>query len=271
MELHVALPNGGAGLRPTPDVLVDLAVRAEALGYRAIWVLDHLLVGPTLRERYALVYEPLVLLAHLAARTRDVRLGTSVIVLPMRNPFVLAKQVATLDQLSGGRVVLGLGVGYSEEEFRNVGADYRHRGRRTEEAIHLFRHLFSGRGGPFEGEFYGYEEGYFEPLPPQGEALPIMLGGASDSALERTGRLADMWQAVAMKPEEFRERAAFVRRAAGERPVEVGTRVTLRGKADEMRAQLDAWEAAGADHLAISFGPLEGFAQRMETLARAIV
>ena len=267
MELHVALPNGGLGLRPSAEELADLAVRAEELGYRAVWALDHLLVGPTLRERYGFVHEPLVLLSYIAARTRTVRLGTSVIVLPMRNPFALAKQVATLDHLSAGRTVLGLGVGYSEEEFRNVGADYRRRGRRTEEAIRLFRHLFGGEQGPFDGEFYGYAEGYFGPAPPQGGRLPIMLGGAADAALMRAARLADMWQATAMKPEQFRERAAFLRRHAGERPVEVGARALLRGTTGEMREQAAVWEAAGADHIAISFGPLEGYAERMERLA----
>jgi alkanesulfonate monooxygenase SsuD/methylene tetrahydromethanopterin reductase-like flavin-dependent oxidoreductase (luciferase family) len=180
--------------------------------------------------------------------------------------------VATLDEMSGGRVTLGLGVGYSEEEFRNVGADYHRRGRRTEEAIHLFRHLFGGRPGPFEGEFYGYEEGYFEPLPAQGERLPVMLGGITDAALRRAARLADVWQSSGIGPERFRERAEFVKRCAQTegRSVEVGARARLKGGVGEMRAQLAEWEAAGAEHVALSFPPTEGFTERMEAFAKAL-
>jgi probable F420-dependent oxidoreductase len=268
MELHVALPNGDA--EATPEALVEIAVRAEELGYKALWALDHVLVGPGLRNRYSCVFEPMVALAAVAARTRTVRLGTSVIVLPMRSPFVLAKQVATLDQLSGGRFVLGLGVGYSEEEFRNVGADFHRRGRRTEEAIHLFRHLFSGSQEPFRGEFYGYEEGYFGPLPVQRERLPIMLGGGTDAALRRAARLADMWQATSTTPDRFRQRLAFLREAADGRPLQAGSRVRLEGDPERMLAELAEWEAAGADHVALSFPPVEGFVQRMEALAAAL-
>lgn len=268
MELHVALPNSGPDA--TGERLVEIGLRAEELGFQAVWVLDHLLVGPSLRDRYGRTFEPIVVLSYLAARTRRVRLGTSVIVLPMRNPFVVAKQVATLDAMSAGRAVLGLGVGYSEEEFRNVGADFGRRGRRTEEAIRLFRHLFAGRQGPFDGEFYAYREGYFEPLPPQGERLPIVLGGAADRALERAARLADVWQATALAPEQFRERLAHLRRHAGQRTVQAGARVALRGTVEDMKAQLQAWEAAGADHVALSFPPADAFSERMTALARAL-
>ncbi len=268
MELHVALPNGDADA--TAEDLVEIAVRSEELGYKALWALDHVLVGPSLRSRYTSVFEPMVTLAHAAARTRTLRLGTSVIVLPMRSPFVLAKQVATLDQLSGGRAILGLGVGYAEDEFRNVGADFHRRGRRTEEAIHLFRHLFGGSEGPFRGEFYGYEEGWFGPLPVQRERLPIMIGGGTDAALRRAARLADMWQATSTTPDRFRRRLAFLREEADGRPLQAGARVRLEGDAERMRAELAEWEAAGADHVAISFPPVQGFVRRMEALAAAL-
>ena len=120
MDVHVALPNGHAGV--TVDELVEISVAAEELGFAGVWPLDHVLVGPDLKDRYPWVVEPMTLLGFLAARTRKIRLGTSIIVLGMRNPFVVAKQAATLDLLCSGRFTLGLGAGYSEPEFRNVGA-----------------------------------------------------------------------------------------------------------------------------------------------------
>src|SRR5207248_11025677 len=119
------------------------------------WPLGDGLVGPDLKDRSPWVTERMTLLGYLAARTSRIRLGTSVIVLGMRNPFVVAKQAATLDLLSNGRFTLGLGAGYSEPEFRNIGASgvWSTRGKRLDEAIRLFRHLWSGKQGPFDGQF----------------------------------------------------------------------------------------------------------------------
>src|SRR5260370_21242025 len=207
MDVHVALPNGHAGV--TLDQLVEITEAAEELGFAGVWPLDHVLVGPDLKDRYPWVIEPLTLLGYLAARTSRIRLGTSVIVLGMRNPFVVAKQAATLDLLSNGRFTLGLGAGYSEPEFRNIGASgvWPTRGKRLDEAIRLFRHLWSGAQGPFAGQFFGYEEGDFGPPPPQGERLPILIGGGSDAALKRAGTLRDVWQSTGLNPDEYRDKA----------------------------------------------------------------
>ena len=141
MIFDVSLGNGAAD--SDPRLMVDTARAAEDLGFRALWTSDHLLAPSTLPQ-FARVFEPLVVLAHLAAVTSRIRLGTSVIVLPMRSPFVVAKQAATLDQLSNGRLILGIGVGSFGEEYTNVHADFRTRGARLDEAIRLFRHLWSG-------------------------------------------------------------------------------------------------------------------------------
>ena len=174
MDFHVALPNGHRGV--TVEEIAEITDAAEELGFAGVWPLDHVLVGPDLKDRYPWVLEPMVLLGYLAARTTRIRLGTSIIVLGMRNPFVVAKQAATLDLVSGGRFTLGLGAGYSEPEFRNVGASstWSTRGKRLDEAIELFRHLWSGSTAPFHGTFYSYDEGWFAPLPVQGEKLPIL-------------------------------------------------------------------------------------------------
>src|SRR3984893_11478360 len=185
MIFYVSLGNGGA--HSEPRLMVDTARAAEDHGFRALWTSDHLLAPSTLPQ-FARVFEPLVVLAHIAAVTSRIRLGTSVIVLPMRSPFVVAKQAATLDQLSDGRLILGIGVGSYGDEYTNVHADFHTRGARIDEAIRLFRHLWSGSREPFVGRFYGFPDGVFDPLPIQGAQLPLLIGGRSDAALRRAAR-----------------------------------------------------------------------------------
>ena len=199
MKFYVALPNFGRG--STVQAMAELAQEAEELGFDGIATTDHLLVPRGQPERYERIFEAMTVLAYIAGRTQRVKLLTSVIVLFMRNPFVVAKQAATIDQLSGGRLVLGLGVGWQEQEFANVHAEFRHRGRRMDEALRLFRHLFSGAQQPFEGEFYAYDDGVFDPLPVQREKLPILLGGNSDAAIRRAARAAEMWESTGIDPE----------------------------------------------------------------------
>jgi probable F420-dependent oxidoreductase len=272
VDVHVALPNGHRGV--TLGQLTQITEVAEELGFNGVWPLDHVLVGPDLKDRYPWVIEPMTLLGYLAARTSQIRLGTSVIVLGMRNPFVVAKQAATLDLLSNGRFTLGLGAGYSEPEFRNVGASgvWHTRGKRLDEAIRLFRHLWSGADGPFDGQFYRYDEGYFGPPPPQGETLPIMIGGASDGALKRAATLGDIWQSTGLNPDEFGAKAEKVRRLAQGRRVELGARTSLIGDPDAVLAKVKAFQRAGAEHVCAYFGStVEDFVPGMRAFAREVI
>jgi probable F420-dependent oxidoreductase len=272
MEVHVALPNGHQGV--TVDQVAEITDAAEELGFAGVWPLDHVLVGPDLKDRYSWVIEPLTLLGYLAARTHRIRLGTSVIVLAMRNPFIVAKQAATLDLLCGGRFALGLGAGYSEPEFRNVGAAgvWTTRGKRLDEAIQLFRHLWSGSPGPFQGQFYAYEEGWFGPPPPQGEKLPILIGGSSEAALRRAATLGDIWQSTGLTPEQFKPLAEWVKSHAGNRRVEVGARTILTGDPDAVLARVKEYEAAGAEHVCAYFGKRpEEFVPGMRAFAREVM
>jgi alkanesulfonate monooxygenase SsuD/methylene tetrahydromethanopterin reductase-like flavin-dependent oxidoreductase (luciferase family) len=192
----------------------------------------------------------------------------------MRNPFVVAKQAATLDLLSNGRLTLGLGAGYSEPEFRNVGASgvWHTRGKRLDEAIRLFRHLWSGAKGPFEGQFYRYEEGYFGPRPPQGEGLPILIGGGSDGALKRAATLGDVWQSTGLDPDQFRLKAEKVRSLANGRSVELGARTSLIGDPDTVLAKVKAFQKAGAEHVCAYFGAaVEDFVPGMRSFARDVM
>lgn len=267
MDLQVVLPNESPAMEP--ETLIGLGTAAEGLGYRAVWLPDHLLPPDAYGDVYGGVYEPLVTLSHLAARTTTVRLGTSVLVLPMRSPFVVAKQVATVDRLSGGRITLGVGVGWDRTEFASVGADFPTRGSRTDEGIALLRHLFRG-GGPFSGRYYGFENGVFAPEPARD--VPIMVGGTSDRALRRAAELADEWQGVNLTPEQFTRRVTRLRELT-DRPVRVGTRISWRGGRSELARAVDdthAFAEAGADAMAIWFGPASGFADRMTEFAAAV-
>ena len=269
MELHLAIPNYGRG--SSAESILEIALEAEALGFDGIGTTDHLLVPKGQPERYERVFEAMTVLAYLAARTQRVKLITTVIVVLMRNPFALAKQAATIDQLSGGRLVLGLGAGWNEAEFASVHADFSRRGRRLSEVIRLYRHLFSGSREPFEGEFYSYQDGVFDPLPVRGAQLPILLGGNSDPAVMRAARLADAWESTGLDIDAWRERASLLRSESANRKIDVGARINLSGGPKEMLAELTRWQAAGADHLMLGLGFSEGFAERMRLIAREVL
>jgi probable F420-dependent oxidoreductase len=266
VDLEVVLPDESPEM--APEALVKLAEAAERLGYRTLYLPDHLLPPAPYGDTYGGVYEPLVTLAHLAASTSAIRLGTSVLVLPLRSPFVVAKQVATLDRLSGGRAVLGVGVGWDRAEFAAVGADFTTRGARTDEDIALLRHLFRD-GGPFHGRFHHVEQGVFAPVPAR--PVPIMVGGTSAPALHRAATLADEWQAVGVDAAAFARCVDRLRELSDRRP-RVGARLGWRGGSDELARTVDeahALAAAGADAVAVWFGPADGAADRMAEFTAA--
>jgi probable F420-dependent oxidoreductase len=268
MQLHIAIPNFGRG--SSVEAMTEIAQEAEELGFDGIATTDHLLVPRGQPERYERIFDALVTLGYLAAHTKRVKLITSVIVLFMRNPFVVAKQAATVDQLSGGRLVLGLGVGWQEQEFANVHMEFRRRGSRMDEALQLFRHLFSGTSEPFQGRYFSYDDGVFDPLPLQRDRLPIMLGGNSDAAVRRAAQSAELWESTGVDPETWRGSAARLREWSGDRQVEAGARINLTGSAAEMLEQVKRWRDAGAQHLMLGLGFTDGFVDRMRTFAREV-
>ncbi len=245
-----------------------LARTAERLGYHTAWLPDHILPPEAYGPVFGGVYEPLVTIGFLAAVTERLRFGTSVLVAPLRNPFVLAKQVATLARLSGDRVTLGLGVGWNRPEFEAVGAHYGRRGEITDHTLELLAHLFSGSAAPYRGPGFGYDRGVFEPVP---AAVPIMIGGNSPAALRRAARWADSWQAVSLTPAEFAERAAPL--AAGARPVVPTVRIGWPegASADDVADTARSYTAVGARRVAVHFGPYERYDERMAALARILV
>ncbi|MEU4388973.1 TIGR03619 family F420-dependent LLM class oxidoreductase [Promicromonospora sp. NPDC023805] len=267
MELQVVLPNEFPTM--PARTLVDLARTAEDLGYTTAWLPDHVLPPGEYGQTFGGVYEPLVTIGHLTAVTEHLRFGTSVLVAPLRDPFVLAKQVATLHQLSGGRVTLGVGVGWNVPEFEAVGADYSRRGAVTDDMLALLAHLFAGGAAPYQGRRFSYEQGVFAPVPDG--SVPIMVGGNSDAALRRAARYGDVWQGLPADPGTFAERVRALAGLAGDRAVRPALRIGWDGSTPVERVAdaAVAYREAGAAQLAIHFGEHEGTAARMTALADA--
>ncbi|HEX6663314.1 MAG TPA: TIGR03619 family F420-dependent LLM class oxidoreductase [Gaiellaceae bacterium] len=188
MHLGVILPNYGSA--SSPAEIRRVAELAVELGYDSIWATEHIIVGPEGVDPYGRVYDPLVTLGWLAGLTESIGLGTSIILAPLHNPIHLAKEVATLQELSGGRLVVGLGLGWHRDEFEFMGVPFSGRGRRTDEAIEIMRALWRG-DADFDGELWSFHDATAEPHPsPPPE---IWIGGSSDRAIRRALELGDAW------------------------------------------------------------------------------
>ncbi len=193
MRLGFGAPVSGAWA--TPENLASFAARAEGAGYASLWTFQRLLVpaGSQLEPVYHSVLDPLVTLGYLAAVTSRIRLCVAVVNAPYVSPAVIAKQAATVDVLSAGRLELGLGLGWMPEEFAAAGADMARRGARTGEYVRVLRHLWRADGSAFSGEFYQIPAGHVAPRPVQRPGPPVLLGGLAPRALRRAGELADGW------------------------------------------------------------------------------
>jgi probable F420-dependent oxidoreductase len=211
-----------SGVWATPGNQVRFAQRAEALGYRTAWTFQRLLV-PAEREPdprsgmqvYRSVLDPVVSLAHLAGRTDRIRLGLAVLNMPFFSPALLAKQLASLDILSNGRLDVGLGVGWSKVEFVASGVPLERRGRRAEEFLRALQALWTDQVVEFDGEFYRIPSARAEPKPVQRPHPPVLLGGSAEAALRRAGRVAAGWISASNADLRHIDRPiATVRRAA---------------------------------------------------------
>jgi probable F420-dependent oxidoreductase len=193
MQIGFGLPVSGAWA--TPQSITRFATLAEANGYHSLWAFQRLLVGADqqLDPVYRSVLDPLVALGFAAASTSRVRLGVAIVNVPFVEPAYLAKQAATLDVLSDGRLDLGLGAGWSEPEFAATGASPERRGARVTEYVAALRALFAAGVSEHRGEFYTIPPSRVEPKPVQRPGPPILLGGAVPAALKRAGRIADGW------------------------------------------------------------------------------
>ena len=223
MKLGVILPS--AGPNTGADNIVATAKLAAELGYHSLWLTDHVVLA----ERVDAVYpyrshgrwdyppdtpwlDPLLSLAWAAAAAPALELGTSVLVLPIRNPVLLAKQVSSLDYLSGGRVILGVGAGWMEEEFDIIGEPFAGRGTRAEEMVALMRRYWSGESVEFDGQHYRTPApARMYPRPAQG-SIPILWGGHTDAALRRVARCGDGWHPTQISLAALEEGVGRLRR-----------------------------------------------------------
>ncbi len=220
MKLAVEFPS--IAYREGPEGITKLAKAVEDIGFDQLDMFDHVIMGYPTDNRPAPVYPPqmpimeaLMMLAYMAASTTKIGLGTEVLVLPQRQPVLVAKQVSTLDTLSAGRMRLGVGVGWQVSEYDALEEDFGNRGQRMDEAIHLLRAYWSDEKIDFNGEHYTSTAMAMEPKPPQGRELPIWIGGNSARALRRVGELGDGWLATAIQnPEKAASMVATIREHA---------------------------------------------------------
>ena len=290
MRIGVTVPNVHETLaeRATIEAVGRMA---DELGYDSIWCNDHLAI-PSARgdaaaepayaaaygeQRGQSIYEPLIVLAYLAAVTRRVMLGTSVYLLPLRTPLLAARQAVSLDRLSGGRLVLGVGAGWLESEFAAVGVPYRQRGRRTDEAIAMLKSLC------------GEENAEFLPKPVQRPHPPLWIGGRSDAAVRRAARTGDAWHPSHLTVDELRrqipalhaecERAGrpanevtvTTRRKLVRTPTDDGR--VLQGDAGAIAATVAELEQVGVSHLVVELpGSSEGeLLENLDWFAREVL
>jgi probable F420-dependent oxidoreductase len=209
--MHVPQWGGAA----TRTGVLDVARAVEDAGLDSIWVGDHVVVPAVYESRYPYraegpPFQPdegfldaLTLLAVIAGATEKVQVGTSVLVAPLRSPLVLAKIVSTIDVLSNGRVILGLGSGWLKEEFDAIGVDFETRGTRLTESIEILKLFWASGSAGFNGRHFSFEEVHCEPLPIQHGGPPVWMGGTSPAALRRIAQIGDGWIAVGSRPERI--------------------------------------------------------------------
>ena len=274
MKIGISIPNNW-GVE-NPQELVDLAVLADTLGYDSLWVTEHLLNVGYIGERLGNkpYYHSLGMLSFIAARTKNIALGTSVVVLPFRHPADQAKFAATIDQLSGGRLILGIGTGALEAEFEALNIPFRERGAITNESMQVMKTLWTQERASFHGRYWNFDDIMFSPKPLQKPHVPLWVAGMSPAAYRRTGTLGDGWHATGIPLEDFiagRDEIRRIAKEAGRDPAQItmsmrinvsyGTKFTTETERrsvldgddlDAMIAAIAEWRAAGVEHLILA-------------------
>jgi probable F420-dependent oxidoreductase len=263
--------NVGACARP--ETAVRVAQAAEAAGFDSVWTGEHVVLPdpqapPSPAPPRTPFLDPAVSLAFVAAHTRRLRLATGIIILPQRNPLVLAKEIASLDVVSGGRAVLGIGAGYLEAEFRALGVPFERRGARSDEAIDAIRALWSQERPGFRGAFYAFDGVDAHPRPFQRPGPPIVVGGTSPGALRRAVARGNGWYGFALDPAATERCLAGLARAAQqvERPAALGRlEITLTPPPGLDADGVRRYAALGVDRLAL-LGMLPGEAELLRMI-----
>lgn len=231
MKFGYILPNYGD--RIGAEELLQISELCEELGFDSVWATDHVIMPVELKEPYSQVLEPLTTLAVIAGRTQKIKLGTSIVVLPQRNPILVAKQAATLDSYSKGRVILGFGAGWAEKEYEFLNADFVRRGKVFDESVRLIRALWKDGVVNFDGDSFHVKDALFLPKPFNGH-IPIWIGGNGRTSINRVIRLGDGWHPVGPTMESFREGVQKIRAAGKNVTFSVRMTTDMRKKREDV-------------------------------------
>jgi probable F420-dependent oxidoreductase len=250
MQIGIHLPH--AGDQATPELIRRTAQRAEDMGLSDVWVSEHIIVPRASFPRSPLFFDPVLSLTWAAAVTKRVRLGTSVLVLPMRHPLPLAKELATLQNFSEGRLILGAGVGWLEAEFAALGVPFHERGRRTDEGIAMMRAVWSQDPVTFHAKYIAAEITEMSMLPLPVRPIPIWFGARSEAAYRRTVKIGDGWHGSQLTPAEVAPVIARLRRDRPEPEFTISMRTHWNGKDEgELRARIADYAESGVQHVMI--------------------
>jgi probable F420-dependent oxidoreductase len=292
MIIGLNLPNYGP--LGTRDAMTTIAGHAEELGYRSLWTSDQILLPTSEPEPFGHLLETFTSLTWIAAHTTHIRLATGVLVLPQRNPLLVAKQAATLHHLSRGRLTLGVAAGWIEGEFEFLGADFRHRGEVEDEYVTAIRTLFDDPVPRFHGRHVEFDEALFSPRP--ATPVPIVIGGNGPAALRRAAALGDGWHGLWRSPADVRAAAAALG-ATARRPFAISVRTrarigrrldrddagasaatgeavtALHGTPDQIAARASEFADAGVDELVVepAASTLEDFLDQSARLASVLI
>lgn len=235
MRFGIWLPN--CRHLATPEIIRTAAVRAEALGYDSVWVSDHVVVPRANVANFGTtIFDPLITLGVVAGATRRVRLGTTVLIVPYRPAVVTAKMISSLDALSDGRVILGVGAGWVAAESAMLGVPFAERGPMTDEYLRAMQELWTSPSPSFSGKYVQFHDLHFEPRPTQTPHPPIWVGGHSRAALRRTVELGAAWHPINRSPEELRAGVAELARLSRARGRATPPALTLRNDVRILRA-----------------------------------
>jgi probable F420-dependent oxidoreductase len=272
MKFGLRYCNTGAYVDPAKAV--ELAQAGEAAGFESIWTVEHTVVPSGYGSTYPYATggkmaggddsiplpDPLIWMAYVAAATRRVKLATGIMILPQHQPAVVAKQVATLDYMSGGRVLLGIGVGWLKEEFDVLGVPFEDRGRRTDEYMRALREFWGSERSTFEGEFIRFKDAYCRPQPVNG-SVPLIVGGHSTAAAKRAGRLGDGFFPARGAPKELFDLARSTARDSGRDPNALEITVSLPDNLDD----IPALAALGVNRILVPVTSMAGLAPVVKT------
>ncbi len=296
MKLGICLPHYGRSI--DVERLLDVVDRAEERGLDSVWVTDHVIVPQDMAVIYRdHMLDPLAVLAWLAGITRRITLGTAVVILPYRSPIPVAKLLASVDVLSGGRLIVGAAIGWIEREFEALGVPMAERGSRSDEALKLFRALWTQEVPDLQTRRYRLQGMKASPLPVQKPHPPLLIGGGSDGAFRRVAQHGDGWMATSLDPDAFRRgqdavlqrwkdagregsplwslRIPLLIEGVHEPAVDMdllGGRHAIRGSVPEVREALRRYWALGCSHVAldVSYTAYPAILETIDLLVREV-